>query len=87
MLTLEMHEAAHRLAVVRENYAAASQRLEIAEQHSGMGELAYERGEIELIDLLKIKETAIATRRHAMRLQIDEKRQMALYNQAVGELP
>ena len=52
-----------------------------------MCELAYERGEIELIDLLKIKETAIAARRHAMQLQIDEKRQMALYNQAVGELP
>ena len=87
MLTLEMHEAAHRLAVVRENYAAASQRVEIVERHAGMGDLAYERGEIELIDLLKIKETAIAARRHAKRLQIDEKRQMALYNQAVGELP
>jgi outer membrane protein TolC len=87
MLTLEMHEAAHGLVVVRESYAAASQRLEIAERHLAMGELAYEKGEIELIDLLKIKETAIAARRHAMRLQIDEKRQMALYNQAVGELP
>ena len=87
MLTLEMHEAAHGLAVARESYAAVSQRLEIAERHVAMGELAYEKGEIELIDLLKIKETAISARRHAMRLQIDEKRQTALYNQAVGELP
>mgnify|MGYP000143274942 CR=1 FL=1 len=87
MLTLEMHEALHGLAVARESYAAASQRLEIAERHVAMGELAYEKGEIELMDLLKIKETAISARRHAMRLQIDEKRQTALYNQAVGELP
>jgi outer membrane protein TolC len=87
MLELEMHEAAHSLAVVRENYAAASQRLEIAERHQEMGEMAYEKGEIELLDLLKIKDTAIAARRHVMRLQIDEKRQTALYNQAVGELP
>ncbi len=87
MLTLEMHEAAHALAVIRMNEVAASRRLAIAEKHEAMGELAYEKGEIELIDLIRIKETAIAARRHAMRLQIDEKRQTALYNQAVGELP
>ena len=87
MLTLEMHEAEHGLAVARAGYAAASQRLEIAERHVAMGELAYEKGEIELIELLTIKKTVISARRQAMRLQIDEKRQTALYNQAVGELP
>ena len=87
MLTLDMHEAAHSLAVARENYAAASQRLDIAERHQAMGELAYEKGEIELLDLLKIRETAIAARRLVARLEIEEKRQTALYNQAVGDLP
>lgn len=86
-LTLEMHEAAHSLAVVRENYASASRRLEIAERQLTMAESAYEQGEIGLLDRLKITETAIAARRHAFRLQIDEKRQMARYNQAAGELP
>lgn len=87
MLTLEMHEAAHGLVVARENYTTAAQRLEIAERHQAMGEVAYEKGEIELLDLLRIKDTAIAARRYAMRLQIDDKRQTAFYNQAVGVLP
>ncbi|MEJ2297205.1 MAG: hypothetical protein P8X94_01615 [Woeseiaceae bacterium] len=52
-----------------------------------MGELAYEKGEIELLDLLRIRETAIEARRQLARLQIETKRQTALYNQAVGEMP
>jgi len=87
MLTLDMHEAAHSLAVAREKYAAALQRLDIAERQQAMGELAYEKGEIELLDLLKIRETAIAARRLVARLEIEDKRQTALYNQAVGDLP
>lgn len=86
-LTLEMHEAAHGLAVVRQNLAAAEQRLEIAERHQAMTEMAYEKGEIELLDLMKIKESALAARRQVTQLQIDQKRQTAFYNQAVGELP
>jgi cobalt-zinc-cadmium efflux system outer membrane protein len=86
-LTLAMHEAAHGLAVARDNLAAASQRSEIAERHEAMGELAYEKGEIELLDLLRIRETAIEARRQLARLQIETKRQTALYNQAVGEMP
>jgi outer membrane protein TolC len=86
-LSLELHEAAHRLNVVHQNIEAASARLEFAERHQAMGELAYEKGEIELIDLLKMQATAIAARRQVSRLLIDEKRQTALYNQAVGDLP
>jgi hypothetical protein len=52
-----------------------------------MGELAYEKGELELIDLLKIQATAIDARRQVSRLEIGQKRQTALYNQAVGDLP
>lgn len=86
-LTLRMHEAAHNLTVIRENVAAASQRLDIAIRQETMGELAYEKGELELMDLLRIRETTLAARRHAARLQIEEKRQTALYNQAAGVLP
>lgn len=86
-LTLAMHEAAHGLAVVRQNLAAAEQRLELAERHQAMTEMAYEKGEIELLDLMKIKESALAARRQVSQLQIDQKRQTAFYNQAVGELP
>lgn len=86
-LTLAAHEAAHGLNVVDQNLASASSRLDIAERHQAMGESAYEKGELELIDLLKVQATAIAAKRQATRLIIDEKRQTALYNQAVGKLP
>ena len=86
-LTLALHEAAHSLTIVDRNLAAASDRLTLAERHQAMGELAYEKGELDLIDLLKLQTTTIAAKRQVTRLQIEEKRQTAFYNQAVGELP
>ena len=86
-LSLALHEAAHGLNVVNENIEAASARLEFAERHEAMGELAYEKGELELIDLLKMQASTIAARRQVSRLNIDQKRQTALYNQAVGVSP
>mgnify|MGYP001819330045 FL=1 len=86
-LTLALHEAAHSLNVVHENLAAAEERLALAERQQEMGEVAYEKGELELIDLLKLQSSAIAARRQVSRLLIDEKRQTAMYNQAVGDMP
>jgi outer membrane protein TolC len=86
-LSLALHEAVHGLNVVRQNLAAASHRLELAERQQTMWESAYEKGELELIDLLRMQASAIAAKRQVMRLKIDEKRQTALYNQAVGNTP
>jgi outer membrane protein TolC len=86
-LTLELHEAAHSLNVVSQNLAAATERMALAAHHQAMSESAYEKGEIELIDLLKVQATAIAAKRQVTRLMIDKKRQTAFYNQAVGKLP
>ena len=86
-LTLALHEAAHSLDVVSQNLEAASERMKLAERHQAMGESAYEKGELELIDLLKMQATAIAAKRQLTHLMINEKKQTALYNQAVGKLP
>ena len=86
-LTLALHEAAHSLSIVDQNLAAATDRQALAERHQAMGELAYEKGELDLIDLLKLQTTTIAAKRQVTRLQIEEKRQTAFYNQAVGEVP
>lgn len=86
-LTLALHEAAHGLDVVSQNLATAAERRDLAERHQAMGESAYEKGEIELTDLLKMQATAIAAKRQLTRLMIDQKRYTALYNQAVGKLP
>jgi hypothetical protein len=52
-----------------------------------MGQSAYEKGELDLIDLLKLQEISLTAKRHFTRLQIEKNRQTAFYNQAVGELP
>jgi outer membrane protein TolC len=86
-LTLAMHEAAHSLNVVHQNLATARERLQIAEQQQTMGELAYEKGELGILDLLRIQSVTIAARRQVTGLAIDQRRQTALYNQAVGDIP
>ena len=86
-LTMALHEAAHGLNVVHENIVTATDRMKLVEQHQVMGLSAYEKGEIDLFDLLKLQTTALDAKRQVTRLIIDEKRQAALYNQAVGILP
>ena len=86
-LTMELHEAAHSLNVVRENMATATERMKLVDRHQVMGLSAYEKGELDLFDLLKLQATALEAKRQLTRLMIDEKRQAALYNQAVGILP
>lgn len=86
-LNLQLHEAEHGLYVARQNLMATQTHAELAEQHQTMADSAYEKGEIDLIDLIKIQTAALAAKRQLMGLQIEEKRQIAFYNQAVGELP
>lgn len=87
LLDLQLHEAAHELAVVRENLVTASERSALADRQLTMAQSAYEKGELEIINLLKIQNEALAAKRQMTSLIIGEKRQTSLYNQAVGELP
>jgi outer membrane protein TolC len=87
LLSLERHEAAHGLAVVRDSLEPARGQAELADRQQRMGLLAYEKGEIELVELLRLQGMALAARRRSRRLAIEENRQIAFYNQAVGELP
>ncbi len=86
-LTLQLHEAAHSLDVVRQNIDEAAERMSLAARQQEMGQSAYEKGELDLIDLLKLQEISLTAKRHFTRLQIEKNRQTAFYNQAVGELP
>jgi outer membrane protein TolC len=86
-LTLQLHEAAHSLDVVRQNIDEAAERMSLATRQQEMGQSAYEKGELDLIDLLKLQEITLAAKRHFTQLQIEQNRQTAFYNQAVGELP
>ena len=86
-LELRVHEAAHELNVVRETLAAATQLETLADRQYGMGQSAYEKGELDLIDLLKLQSIAMAAKRQVSKLSIEKKQQTSFYNQAIGELP
>jgi len=82
-----LHEAEHNLEVDKATLDIANQRKEIAETHTKMSRLAFEAGEIQLIDFLKIQANAQAAIRDAMERAIMVQRDTAFYNQVVGELP
>ena len=82
-----LHEAEHTLEVDKATLEIASQRKEIAETHLRMSRMAFEAGEIQLIDFLKIQANAQAAIRDAMERSILVQRDTAFYNQVVGELP
>ncbi|WP_228125062.1 TolC family protein [Candidatus Methylospira mobilis] len=82
-----LHEAEHTLAVDRKTLAIAEQRKQLAEKQIGMGRLAFENGEIQLIDYLKILTIAQAAIRDAHEKAILVERDIAFYNQVVGVTP
>ncbi|MDD5037610.1 MAG: TolC family protein [Methylococcaceae bacterium] len=82
-----LHEAEHNLDVGRATLEIANQRKTIAETHLKMSRLAFEAGEIPLIDFLKIQASAQAAIRDAMERAILLQRDTAFYNQVVGVLP
>ncbi len=86
-LELARHEAAHGLEVARQNLATARQRAELARRHAELGRSAYEQGEMDLMDLLRLQESAVAAGRQLTLLEVDVHRQTAMYNQAVGVMP
>ena len=86
-LDLRMHEAAHGLEMARSNLDLANGRSELAQRSYQMGESAYSKGELNLIELLNLRTAFLDAQVQALRFDTEEKRQTALYNQAVGVLP
>lgn len=91
MLMRELNKA---LAAIRRSIETnrsllviAERRREIAETQIRMNQLAFESGEIELINFLKIQSTAQMTIRDARERGILLERDLALYNQVVGVTP
>jgi outer membrane protein TolC len=82
-----LHEAEHNLEVDEATLEIAGRRKEIAETHLKMSRLAFEAGEVALIDYLKIQANAQAAIRDAEERAILLKRDTAFYNQVVGVTP
>lgn len=82
-----LHEAQHTLEVDRAALEIAQRRKEIAETQLKMSKLAFETGEIALIDYLKIQGGAHAAIRDAAERAILVQKDTAVYNQVVGVAP
>ncbi len=82
-----LHEARHNLEVDKAALAIAERRKAIAETQINMSRIAFEAGEIALIDYLKIQAGAQAAIRDAAERAILVQKDTATYNQVVGVLP
>ena len=86
-LSLEFHEATHALEVDETELKIAKQAKAIAEDYLRLSRIGFDAGEIRLFDLLKIEAEAHTTIGNAEQRAIMLKRDIARYNQTVGELP
>lgn len=86
-LEKNQHEARHALQVNKTELAIANELKDIAKKHLKMTELSFAAGEINLLDLLKIKAQTYNAIRHAKENEIQQQRNIAYYNQAVGVQP
>lgn len=82
-----LHEAHHNLEVDEATLEIAEQRKELAESQLRMSKIAFETGEISLIDYLKIQSGAQAAIRDAAERAIQLRKDTAMYNQVVGVMP
>lgn len=86
-LEKNLHEAEHNLAVTRAELKLAEQMRDLVAQHLKMSEISFNAGEINLLDLLKIRSRSLEAMRNAREQAIQLQRNIAFYNQAVGVLP
>ena len=82
-----LHEAHHTLEVDRTALEIAERRKSIAETQLKMSRIAFEAGEIALIDYLKIQAGAQSAIRDAAERSILVQKDTAVYNQVVGVMP
>lgn len=86
-LELAYHEAEHALEVNRAEQATVDELKQLAEEHLQMTELSFSVGEINLIELLRIRARTQQAIYNAKERSVILQRDIALYNQAVGVLP
>ena len=86
-LELAHHEAEHNLEVNKAELKIAEEMKQVAEEHMRMMDLSFSAGEIDLMDLLKVKARTQQAILNAKERSVILQRDIALYNQAVGVMP
>jgi cobalt-zinc-cadmium efflux system outer membrane protein len=86
-LELAHHEAEHSLEVNKAELKIAEEMRQVAEEHMRMMDISFSAGEIDLMDLLKVKARTQQAILNAKERSVILQRDIALYNQAVGVMP
>ncbi len=87
LLAAAMHEAEHNLEVGTAQLGVLTQQNNIAQQSLSVTRRAFQLGELDLSDLIRIQTQAFNAERALKNQQIQQLWNTARYNQAVGELP
>ena len=87
LLTASMHEVEHNLEVGSMQLDVLTKQNVIAQQNLNISRKAFQLGELDLSDLLRIQTQTFNTERSLKNQQVQGLWNIARYNQAVGELP
>ena len=87
LLAAAMHEAEHNLEVGEMQLNVLSKQNTIAQQSLSVTRKAFQLGELDLSDLMRVQAQAFNAERALKNQQIQQLWNTARYNQAVGELP
>lgn len=86
-LDLNLHEAAHMLETLRAEQSLAEQQQRLANENLRMAHIAFDVGEMNLAQLLRVQSRAFTAERAYSLRKLQLQQAVAQYNQAVGELP
>lgn len=86
-LETALHEAEHNLSVSQEELRIATKQHEIAQESLRLARKAFQLGEIDLVNLVRVQTQTFEAERAYQIRQIQLKWDIARYNQAVGVLP
>lgn len=85
-LDRDLHEAEHAMEIARQVLSLAEKRNEVYRQRQAMSETAFNHGEMDFLELLRLRNEAFAAEQDMLLKQIELKKSIVNYNQAVGEL-
>jgi len=87
LLERDIHEAEHGLFVTREALPLTRQRFALASENSKLARTAFEAGELNLIQVIGVLQQEIEAERELRMLELQEQRQITLYNHLIGVMP
>ncbi|HKJ10727.1 MAG TPA: TolC family protein [Gammaproteobacteria bacterium] len=86
-LALSLHEAKHALEVTEAAMKLARREARVAVERLRLARVAFENGELDLVEFLRVQNTTFMRQRSAGIRVVEHQRAIARYNQTVGVMP